>query len=298
MSAAPALRSIDYASELAVILAVDTSKFAVGIVLLQIDEEGRRRPARYGSIPLNEVEQRYSQPKLELYGLYRALRAFRLYLIGVKNLIVEVDAKYIKGMLNAPDLQPNAAMNRWIQGIMMFDVTLKHVPGKDHHAADALSRRPLGKGEEVVEDDDTWLDNISLYTGVPGMSQRTFLHQRINYLPLTELRYTPENLPSYSFPATTRLDGTLKDIFRFLNTLEAPHSDSIQEQKRFIKKATQYFIKGGKMWKRRKGRAPLLVILDHARRLEILTQAHESLGHRGEQSVFETVRERYFWPHL
>ena len=298
VSAAPALRSIDYASELAVILAVDTSKFAVGIVLLQIDEEGRRRPARYGSIPLNEVEQRYSQPKLELYGLYRALRAFRLYLIGVKNLIVEVDAKYIKGMLNAPDLQPNAAMNRWIQGIMMFDVTLKHVPGKDHHAADALSRRPLGKGEEVVEDDDTWLDNTSLYTGVPGMSQRTFLHQRINYLPLTELRYTPENLPSYSFPATTRLDGTLKDIFRFLDTLEAPHSDSIQEQKRFIKKATQYFIKGGKMWKRRKGRAPLLVILDHARRLEILTQAHESLGHRGEQSVFETVRERYFWPHL
>jgi len=27
---------------------------------------------------------------------------FRLHLVGVKNLIVEVDAKYIKGMLNAP----------------------------------------------------------------------------------------------------------------------------------------------------------------------------------------------------
>jgi hypothetical protein len=94
-----------------IILAVDTSNKAVGIVILQIDENGRR-PARYGSIPLNQVEERYSQPKLELYGLYRALRAFRLYLIGVKNLIVEVDAKYIKGMLNAPDLQPNAAMNR------------------------------------------------------------------------------------------------------------------------------------------------------------------------------------------
>jgi len=76
---------------------VDTSSKAVGIVILQIDEDGKRRPARYGSIPLNSVEERYSQPKLELYGLYRALRAFRLYLIGVKNLIVEVDAKYIKG---------------------------------------------------------------------------------------------------------------------------------------------------------------------------------------------------------
>ncbi|EPS93377.1 hypothetical protein FOMPIDRAFT_94700 [Fomitopsis schrenkii] len=65
---------------------------------------------------MNERESRYSQPKLELYGLYRALRAYRLYLIGVQNLQVEVDAQYIKGMLNEPDLQPNATLNRWIQG--------------------------------------------------------------------------------------------------------------------------------------------------------------------------------------
>jgi len=39
------------------------------------------------------------------------------------------------------------------------------------------------------------------------------------------------------------------------------------------------------MWKRRGTKSPLLVILDHARRLAILTQGHESLGHRGEQAV-------------
>ena len=60
---------------------------------------------------MNEREARYSQPKLELYGLYRALRHIRLYIIGVKNLIVEVDTKYIKEMLNHPDLQPNAVIN-------------------------------------------------------------------------------------------------------------------------------------------------------------------------------------------
>lgn len=80
----------------------------------------------------NEVESRYSQPKLELFGLYRALHSFRIHLIRVKNLIVEVDTQYIKGMLNAPDLAPNNVMNRWIQGIMIFDFVLKHVPGKTH----------------------------------------------------------------------------------------------------------------------------------------------------------------------
>src|SRR6266446_2781409 len=104
---------------------------------------------------MSERESRYSQPKLELFGLYRALRHWRLYIIEVKNLQVEVDAKFIKGMLNDPDLQPNAAINRWIQGILMFDFALVHVPADRHKGPDALSRRTLAEGE-VVESDDTW----------------------------------------------------------------------------------------------------------------------------------------------
>ena len=86
---------------------------------------------------MSPTESRYSQPKLELFGLYRALRHWRLYIIGVKNLIVEVDAKFIKGMLNEPDLQPNAVINRWIQGIKMFTFELVHVPAERHKGPDA-----------------------------------------------------------------------------------------------------------------------------------------------------------------
>ncbi|KAI0323305.1 hypothetical protein GY45DRAFT_1211434, partial [Cubamyces sp. BRFM 1775] len=56
-------------------------------------------------------------------------------------LILEVDAKYIKDMLNNPDLQPNATINRWIQGILLFDFELRHVPAERHKGPDALSRR-------------------------------------------------------------------------------------------------------------------------------------------------------------
>ena len=27
-------------------------------------------------------------------------------------------------------------------------------------------------------------------------------------------------------------------------------------------------------------------------------QAHEGLGHKGEQATFETIREQFYWPHL
>jgi len=113
---------------------------------------------------------------------------------------VEVDAKYIKGMLNSPDLQPNAAMNRWIQGILMFDFTLKHVSGKSHLAADALSRRELGEGEKIVDDDDSWLDNIALYSGIADA--KSFTSSKISHLAQVKLRYDPEALPSYVFPGT------------------------------------------------------------------------------------------------
>jgi hypothetical protein len=43
-----------------------------------------------------------------------------MYLVGIKNLLVQVDAKYIKGMLNNPDIQPNATINRWIAAILRF----------------------------------------------------------------------------------------------------------------------------------------------------------------------------------
>ena len=72
----PALKPLDYKSESPVILAVDTSYIAVGYFLCQCMEEDERQQnySHFGSIILNEQEARFSQPKLEIYGLYRALK--------------------------------------------------------------------------------------------------------------------------------------------------------------------------------------------------------------------------------
>jgi hypothetical protein len=136
----PAIRPLNYQSSNEVILAVDSSHIACGWILQQLDDEKRRRPAHFGSITWNDREGRYSQSKIELYGLFRALKAVKVWIIGVKDLVVEVDAKYIKGMLNNPDIQPNAAVNRWIAGILLFDFRLRHVPGTKHIGPDGLSR--------------------------------------------------------------------------------------------------------------------------------------------------------------
>jgi hypothetical protein len=140
VTCSPVLRLLNYtAHDCPIILTVGSSVIAIGYVLMQIRDNKHQYPSQFGSIVWMEHESQYSQAKLELYSLFRTLCAYRIYIIGVKNLVVEVDAKYLKEILNNPDIQPNATINRWIAGILLFDFKLVHVPAIHHTAADGLS---------------------------------------------------------------------------------------------------------------------------------------------------------------
>ena len=65
-----AISAINYENGNEVILAIDSSWYAAGWWLSQIGDDKKRYPSCYGSITFNEQEQRYSQAKLELYGLF------------------------------------------------------------------------------------------------------------------------------------------------------------------------------------------------------------------------------------
>ena len=288
VAASTSLRSIDYKSSDPIVLSVDSSKEAAGLILSQdVMENGRkiRYPSRYGSIPMSERESRYSQPKLELFGLYRALRHWRLYIIGAKKLKVEVDAKYIKGMLNEPDLQPNAAINRWIQGILTFDFELVHVPADRHKGPDALSRRPLAEGEKAEEDDDSWLDSIALLSLIPSHQFPPF--PKINILPETNLDESTVQV----YTSRISQEQLLEKVYQFLHSLSIPKFEDIQSKRRFIAKAGQFFIKESdkRLYKRNGSKPPLLVVFDAKEKLSILLHAHENLGHKGFQAVFELL---------
>jgi hypothetical protein len=92
----------------------------------------------------------------------------------MKNLTVEVDAKYIKGMINNPDLQPNATINRWIAGILLFSFKLVHVSALKHKGVDGLSRR-LPVEEDPMEDGnyEDWIDRAYSFS-IVLLNDRTY----------------------------------------------------------------------------------------------------------------------------
>ena len=287
VSSAPALKPIDYATDRPVFISVDSSYIAVGFILSQLDESNKRVPARYGSLPFNERESRYSQPKLELYGVYRALRHWRLFLFNIRRLILEVDAKYIKEMLNNPDLQPNATINRWIQGILLFDFELQHVPADKHRGPDALSRKE--PTEEDWNEVKEWEHDEAITEEL--LDCRTYLFQVVSSQAVS-------TLPSYA-ARLSKQEKNLRDIRRYLLTLETPSfRKDLKLKRRFLQKAAHFFMRGSLMFKKRSNRTPLLVIFDLEKRQSIMQHAHEKLGHRGVYGVFYHLRDRFFWPHL
>jgi hypothetical protein len=268
MRKSPALRLIDYICGRKVIIVVDSLYIAVGFVLLQLGVDEKCYLARFRSIPWNPHKSRYSQVKLELYRLFRALRAYRLWLVGLPRFTVKTNTKYIKGMLNHPDIQPNAAINHWIAGILLFDCDLVHVPGDKHKhtVADRLLRRPPSPDDPEEDDDyEEWIDQAygfaievlnwhrdhpSVYSSVSGRTVKA----PAKILSPDEYVYSLEtgNKVILQHMAAAKHDEALLAVEKFLRDPMKRMDLPEKEKKRMIWKATGYFIMDEKLWKRRK----------------------------------------------
>lgn len=269
--AAPALRPIDYKSDLPVILAVDSSYIAVGWILSQLDQEKRKRPSRYGSISWNDRESRYSQAKIELYGLFRAIQKMRPYIIGVKKLVVEVDARYIKGMLNAPDLQPSAAMNRWIYAILLYPFELTHVPGKEHKGPDGLSRRPHADEDSDEEDAEEWVDRALDV-------------------------FASQTMPMDS--SNEPYEEALQAVLEFLETAQPPKDLGFEARKRFLRNALNFFSAKSYLWRKAAEGNPRRVPKP-SERLLIMERGHTELAHRGGiYGLKYKLGLSFWWPQM
>ena len=243
----------------------------MGFILSQcdLDDPKHQYYAWFGSIILNDREAKSSQPKLKLYGLYCALQSLKLYLIGIWHLIIEVDARYIRGILWNPDISPSASMNRWILAILMFHFTLVHVPGT-HRTPDRLSRqKPQPGNEEEPEDNfEDWIDNMNGF--LHFLNSHPSIHHCITPTPpITSYVHcnspTPDNAPSnnqqensnsksYSIIPWSDLsieaDCKLEKVQTWLEKLEQPEGLSDSEYKTFMQYCTEFVIISKQLWQK------------------------------------------------
>ena len=123
-------------------LSADASSYGLGAVLLQ-EADKQWRPIAYASRSMSETEQRYAQIEKEALAITWACEKFSDYILG-KPIQIETDHKPLVLLLSNKqlDLLPPCVL-RFRLRTDRFTYSIHHVPGKDLHTADTLSRVPL-----------------------------------------------------------------------------------------------------------------------------------------------------------
>ena len=119
----------------------DACKWGIGFILQQMQDDGMIRPIEFGGRVTSPSEAKYSTSELECLALYSGLKAFRVYIEGMK-VLCKTDHIALKTLLSKRE-SPNPRLQAWayLIGIYFPQVEIEYEPGKDIPHADAISRQ-------------------------------------------------------------------------------------------------------------------------------------------------------------
>lgn len=118
----------------------DTFHFALGAVLLQMEEEGRLHPIAFYSRKFSAAEINYKIHDKELFAIVDSFQEWRDLLEGASHRVtVYTDHKNLQYFMSACVLNQRQA--RWNVSLSRFDFIIMYCQGKQQRLSDALSRR-------------------------------------------------------------------------------------------------------------------------------------------------------------
>jgi hypothetical protein len=101
------------------IVITDASGIGLGVVLSQLNEEGKEIVIAYGSRSLTKAEQNYAITELECLAVVWGIQHFHKYLMS-KPFKVITDHSALTGMMKAGKI-PKGRRARWVMELQQYD---------------------------------------------------------------------------------------------------------------------------------------------------------------------------------
>src|SRR5271168_1993349 len=281
----------------------DSSDYATGAVLAQLEDDNLWHPVAYLSKSLAEAERNYDIHDKELLAIIRSLDAWRHYLEGCKHKIkIWTDHRNLEYFQKAQNLSRRQA--RGAQFLTRFDFSLEHKPGKTNKA-DGLSRR-IDHREGVESDNQE-------QTLLPGHLFSKSINVRSLFIaPLTGRGHAAmenKNIAKQIRVKTKRIldthtliiesDNELKNKIKNSTELDDIVSQALDTIRTSGPRA---ITQGLKEWNFEDGlilyRGKIYVPKNIELRREVVKSCHDPaiFGHPGRYKTLEIVQRNFWWP--
>lgn len=279
------------------IVTTDGSKYGFGAVLLQAWDETDSRgvvrkvmyPIAFASKRTSRTEEWYIPFLLEFAALKFALDEFDDIIFG-RAIEIETDCKALADLLGNSKL--NSTHERWRESIVTRNITaVRHKPGVENQACDALSRMYEGR-----PDDDVGPGRVKSIG--PGWEA----HKRL----VNDLYLLQADDDTAALLERFKADDYFFEIIEHL-LFEVPEGEvpsttsDDRDRKRRAHRADGYMVEKGRLWlvggkRSRDGAKVECVPFNEG--FELALSVHRAGGHFGRDMTVLALQQEYHWPKM
>lgn len=245
-------------------LQTDSSGFAIGGVLYQLDEDGNHHVIGFISKALRGAELKWTTSEQELWAIIYALHKFETYLRGVK-LIIRTDHQALTFLKSWK--MYSGRLTRWILYLNQFNFTVEYIKGKQNIGPDILSRYSCD-AEHVQEDKKTCPE-------IAAFAVKSRQHIRKHLENISELQ---------------KQDAFLGEIFGYLR--KGKFGPPTKDVSRHLKN----YKKIGKTLYYTTGLNKTVLAVPQELTEELIKMIHLEIGHGGIFKTGTAMGDRYYWP--
>ena len=256
---------------------------------LSQEHDGTEFPVAFLSHTFSETQCKWSTTEQKAFGVYYAITKWNYYLQGA-NIIVRNDHKPLARFLNGKNA--NNKVNRWSLELATYKITFEWISGAKNKAADCLSRLVSPTRIPINMLTASVMDSPAFHTRshMQSISDTTPTKPMI-----PQPHFPPDNSPTPKSITEDRRDTLLqmqqmypfcKCISKWLLNGKAPHHES----------GTFKHVRG-LLYKHVSdaGKQFLALVIPKSWKFTILVEAHDKLGHQGNNCTYCLIRRQYYW---